>query len=161
MEKLPSELLCKSYWLQLLWVGGMINHLGCWQNAQRIHKSLACSSWFIFFITFYFLLMIYEFFLCSTNMPHGLFVNQKMFRMKLHPLSVVQGLKKHCMVYQSDILLYFLLLRSLGNNIIIIIINNNLIYWLDPKLAQHAYMFLKLEIRMCVQGTPGWSWQMS
>ena len=41
-----SELLYKSIRPQVSMVYKLINHLGCSKNTRRIHKSLACSSWF-------------------------------------------------------------------------------------------------------------------
>ena len=41
-----SELLYKSNRPQVSMGYRLTNHLGCWQNTQRIRKPLACCSWF-------------------------------------------------------------------------------------------------------------------
>ena len=42
----PKLFLSNRSQVSIIMVYKVINHVGCWQNMRRIHKSLTCSSWF-------------------------------------------------------------------------------------------------------------------
>ena len=45
-SRAPMLFLSNRSQVSIIMVYKVINHVGCWQNMRRIHKSLACSSWF-------------------------------------------------------------------------------------------------------------------
>ena len=51
-NRASSELLCKSNRPQVSMGYRLINHLGCWQNTQRIRKPLTCGPWFTNLLVF-------------------------------------------------------------------------------------------------------------